>query len=422
MQMEAAERDDFLKHYLPAFVPDWSGAHLTWAWSRFREQSIFFPWYRKDAAARIPRDLPSPEQLHWSVMEFFRAGDAYRRAYRPPFVFDCAQAVTNVKANMVVMTARTDVLDRYVDKMPPVPQNVRVLRPQDKPAAQAALAEIFRTQARGVAPPIAGATPMPGRIWADYLQVDGGSLYARRNTDGQGRPIVFVHASAGSSFAMDRFMEPFIGQHPVLAVDLPGNGESDNPMGAELTVAAQAKYLAQAIRAAGYPEVDCYGHWGGAAVAIEFAAQNGGMVKNLAIPNVMMPEGADLAELLANYTPAFEPDPAGTHLIKAWHMVRDQELFAPWYKRDKAHAIKNVDSAQLAPEVIHRRTVDLFKMGDLYRAAYAAHFTYPAAQRLKDTRCRVLFGAVDDAATKQGLAAVGTRGVVGQSLAAFFAG
>jgi pimeloyl-ACP methyl ester carboxylesterase len=326
-----------------------------------------------------------------------------------------------MKANMVIMTARTDVLDRYADKMPPPPKNVTVLRPKDKPESHLVLADSFRKHAAGAAPAPAATAPMPGRIWAEYFQVDGGSLYARRNTDGKGRPIVFVHASAASSFSMDRFMQPFIGKRPVLAVDLPGNGESDNPMGPELTVAAQAKYLAQAIRAAGYTEIDCFGHWGGAAVAIELAAQNKSLVKNLAIPNVMMPEGEYLAELLANYTPEFTPEWAGTHLVKAWHMVRDQELFAPWFKRDKAHAIKNVDTFQLAPEVIHRRTVDLFKMGDLYRAAYAAHFKYPAAQRLADTTCRVLFGAADDTVTKKGLAAVGARGVSGMALAEFFA-
>ena len=42
------EKESFLKEYLPPFQPDWSGSHLSWLWSRYREQLIFFPWYAKN--------------------------------------------------------------------------------------------------------------------------------------------------------------------------------------------------------------------------------------------------------------------------------------------------------------------------------------------------------------------------------------
>jgi pimeloyl-ACP methyl ester carboxylesterase len=364
-------------------------------------------------------DIPSPDRLHWAVMEFFRAGDAYRRAYRTAFVFDSANAVRNMKANMVIMTARTDVLDRYHEKMPTPPANVQTLRPKDMVEAKTMFTEILRKHASGKAPPIARTEPRSGKIWAEYLPVDGGSLYARRNTDGRGRPIVFIHASAASSFSMDRYMTPFIGKRPVLAVDLPGNGESDNPMGKKVTVDAQARYLAQAIKAAGYSDVDVFGHWGGGSVGVELAVQNPALVKSLAVPTLMVTDPAYRDDLLANYTPAIVPDEVGGHLLKVWHMVRDQELFSPWYKRKKENAIAP-HPEDIDPVVIHRRTVDLFKAIDIYQAAYAAHFTYPALERIAKTTCPVLLGDPMYDGAKKALAAVGSRGVAGKSLAEFF--
>lgn len=244
---------------------------------------------------------------------------------------------------------------------------------------------------------------MPGKIWQEYFQVDGGSIYARRNTDSTGRPIVFIHASAGSSYSMDKFMKPLIGKRPVIAFDLPGNGESDNPMGTTVTVEGQAKYLAQAIKAAGYTEVDLFGYWGGCAVAVELAVQNPDLVKHVATPTLMVLPDAVRDEYLAHYTPTIELEDYGIHWLKVWNMVRDQELFSPWYIRKKEHIIRDHEP-NIAPAVIHRRTVDLFKALDIYQSAYGAHFSYPMLKKLPQVACPIL---LNDAAggTRQALTA-----------------
>lgn len=36
-------------------------------------------------------------------------------------------------------------------------------------------------------------------------------------------------------------------------------------------------------------------------------------------------------ELVANYTPDIQPVWYGGHLLEAWHLMRDQGLFWPWY-------------------------------------------------------------------------------------------
>ncbi|HEY0940234.1 MAG TPA: alpha/beta fold hydrolase [Steroidobacter sp.] len=386
------QREEILANYFTPLGCDWSGSHLTWAWARMREQVIFFPWYRKDTASRIEMDLPPPAVLHDWLMELMRAGDAYRKAYRAAFTFDCAQAVRTTRANTVITTTRTDVLNPCMDALPPVPANVLTRRPETDAQSRALTIQTLLAHP-SPQPNVANrsAKPMPGRIWADYLQVNGVSIYCRRSTEGEGRPIVMVHPSVESSLSMDRYMQPLIGRRPLLAVDLPGNGESDSG-GTEISVETQARMLGQAIRAAGYDEVELFGHQGGGYVAVELACQEPGLVKHVAAPTMAILDDARRQEYIELYAPAIELEEYGAHLIKAWNMLRDQELFEPWYKRTREH-IRRDSEPDIAPEVIHRRVMDLFKCIDIYQAVHLAHFTYPVLEKLKQVRCPVLIGS-----------------------------
>lgn len=77
VQLTDAERSNILGKYLPPLVPSWDGSHLAWLWARVREQTVFFPWHERSAATRMDFDMPEPNRLHASLMEFLRAGDHY---------------------------------------------------------------------------------------------------------------------------------------------------------------------------------------------------------------------------------------------------------------------------------------------------------------------------------------------------------
>lgn len=407
VNMEKNLVEEILENYFVPLEYNWSGSHLTWAWARFREQLIFFPWYRDDLAARMDNGLPPPERLHTAVIEFLRSGPGYRKPYRAAFTQDPINSVKEMKAKCVIMSPKTDVLYEGLDRMPPPPDSVSVYRPDTGPDAIEILKRVLRENpSPKPAPKVAKTEPVPGKLWGEYVQVGGGSLYCRRNTDGEGRPVVFVHASAASSFSMDRYMEPLIGKRPVVAVDLPGNGESDNPMGLDLTVEKQASFLAEAIHALGYDDVDVFGTWGGGTVAVELAVQHPDLVKHVAVPSIMAMElkGDALEEMSSKYTPDIPFDEFGAHWIFAWNMVRDQELFSPWYER-KAENIARFGEPDIDPAVIQRRTLDLFKCYDIYQAAYKAAFAYPMSERLPKLQCPLLLGSPDSGMTKAAVAA-----------------
>ena len=385
--------DDILANYLPPYEMDWAGTHLTWTWARMREQLIFFPWYKKDAASRMPMDLPDKESLHESVMDLLITGDHYRNPYRAAFTHDSVDAVAELTTPTVIMSAKTDVLNPHLQNLPPLPAGVTVEEPVDFVAAEDRVHALFKEHAKAQDFAPSAAAPLSGKLYADFLQVDGASFYCRRNDEGSGRPIVFIHASAGSSRSGDRWLAPFIGNRPVLAIDLPGNGDSDQaiePSG--LTTEQQAAWLARAIKAAGYESVDILGHWGGGSVGIELALQEPSLVNRIAAPSLMIFDDATRDDYLANYTPDIVLDEYGGHLVHVWNTCRDQELYGPWFKRKKDNVLWGHEP-DIAPEVLHQRLVDVFKAGPVYPAAYAAHFKYPMADKLPQVGCPVLVGS-----------------------------
>jgi pimeloyl-ACP methyl ester carboxylesterase len=401
LQMEQAEIDAILENYFAKLTIDWSGSHLTFVWARMRNQYVFFPWFRTEVAARMDYDMPPPEHIHEAVMEILRAGDHYRGPYRAAFTFSAAEAVQQAKAPAVVMTSKQDVLFPGMARMPTPAASVRTMEPETHAASEDLLEQLLLETPGPNAPAVAPTKPLKGRTHAEFIPVEGGDLYARRNTDVGGRPIVFQHASASSSWGCDRLMQHFIGRRPVLAVDLPGNGESGDLIGAdEDVVARQAAFLAQAIRQLGYSEVDFFGDWGGGTVGVELAVQEPDLVKHLAVPNLVFLEADNRDEYAQRYTPEIVIDENGCHFIKVWNMVRDQTLYAPWFERKKANIIRSGEP-DIAPEVIHRRTLDLLKCGDRYRALYAAHFSYPILQRLTDVQCPILLGSPGSPASQR---------------------
>jgi pimeloyl-ACP methyl ester carboxylesterase len=103
-------RADLLAHYLPKFEPKWDGSHLTWLWARLREQTIFFPWYRPGLEMRMNFDVPPPEALQRGVVEFLRAGDNYRAAYRAAFAFRGDVALERAQVPVLVTANSFDPL------------------------------------------------------------------------------------------------------------------------------------------------------------------------------------------------------------------------------------------------------------------------------------------------------------------------
>jgi pimeloyl-ACP methyl ester carboxylesterase len=267
-----AEREDILAHYLPPLEVRWDGSHLAWLWARMREQYVFFPWYRPRLAARMDMDMPPPEGIQKALVEMLRAGDHYRVAYRAAFTFAGGAALGDMRVPTLVTASSHDPLSAHHQRIVSPAPCVRVSASAD--AAAAADACLAHLQAHpGEAPPVAPETaPIEGRLWHRMVDVAGGQLRAKCNTDAAGRPVLVQHDAAGSSDVVAGVAASLIGRRPVLALDLPGHGESDNPLGErDITVARYREVVAQALDSLGWDRVDFYGMWGGGLVGLDMA-------------------------------------------------------------------------------------------------------------------------------------------------------
>lgn len=386
-----AMRAELLEHYLPPFEPKWDGSHLTWLWARLREQTIFFPWYRKDLASRMDFDLPSPEKLQDSTLEFLRAGDQYRVAYRAAFAYRGAAALSEIRAPTLVTATAFDPLREDLGRIERPSPAVEVVPGGTADETLVLCADFLARHPAPEPPPPPATAPLAGRTWQQMVDVPGGQLRLRRNDEAPGRVVLLQHDAASSSDQVEPVAQSLIGHRPVIALDLPGHGESDNTIGEEdVTVERYVEVVRQALDALGIQECDFHGLWGGGLVGLELALQDA-RVRRLVMSDVLWHDEALREELQAHYTPAIEPVWYGGHLLHAWHLLRDQGLFWPWFRRTRAGILWK--EPHVDPAMVHARLVSLFKAPRMWRLAYQAHFAYPLAERLATVRQPTLLSA-----------------------------
>lgn len=381
VMMAEGEKLDIVEHYLPAFVPVWDGSHLTWLWARMREQTIFFPWYAKSLAARLRGNVPPSATLHSGLLDFMRSGDHYRVGYRAAFLMRSDVALREMRVPMLVTAYDTDVLATHLPRIRHASPSVTV---QGGGTVEQTL-DLCRDYIQRHTPPegpgISSPVALRGRLHQDYVTLADGQLRLRRNDEGEGRCVLVLHDALGSSDTVATLAAGFIGRRPVIALELPGHGESDDLLtSSERTVEAYAAVIDAALDKLGLKDLDIVGVGVGASVGLELALRNRARVHALAFVGVAHVDADHAADLIEKFTPSIEPDWFGGYLLHAWYVVRDQALFWPWYERTSAGVV--LQEPQVDPVRIQQRVLELFRSRGNWARAFAAQFAYPLSSRL----------------------------------------
>ena len=118
-----------------------------------------------------------------------------------------------------------------------------------------------------------------------------GQLLIREINPGIGTPLVCLHATAYSSQSFLPLLMAYDDRRHVLAVDLPGYGDSDGPT-EPVTIEEYASAIAE-----GLPDgvVDIFGYHTGVVVAVELAIQQPDRVKALVLMGVPYFRALDFA-------------------------------------------------------------------------------------------------------------------------------
>lgn len=390
--MTEPDRQDFIEHYLPPLQPKWDGSHLTWLWARMREQTIFFPWYRKSNAARLSFDVPPAEGLHNALLDFMRAGDHYRVGYRAAFTMRSDLALRQTTTPMLVTAADTDVLSADLDKVKHPASCVTVTKGGTAEQTLDLCRDFIKRHKPPKMPRSSSNSGLRGRLWQDYVDLEAGQLRIRRNDDADGRPVLIIHEPGGSTESINRLAAGFIGHRPVLAINLPSHGESDNtlPRG-KVTIAGFAKAIDEALQNLDIDEVDIIGIGGSAFIALELASFAKNRIKRTVMLSPVLASTTLRNELIEHYTPEIKPVWYGGHLVEAWYVVRDQSLFWPWFRAKRSHIIHQ--DTELDPMRVQVKLLDLFRSDGMWRHAHQASFAYPWDKKLAKHREPILLAS-----------------------------
>jgi pimeloyl-ACP methyl ester carboxylesterase len=140
--------------------------------------------------------------------------------------------------------------------------------------------------------------------------------------------------------------------------------------------------------AMGIDRFDVYGAHTGARIACEVAARAPNRVRAVVLDGIKEYDDATRERILARYAPRVAPDDHGTHLVWAFHFVRDQALYFPHFERNPAHRLPGF----MPPaRVLHDATIEVLKALDTYALPYLAAFRYRARERLPHVEAPVLF-------------------------------
>lgn len=338
----ADEQKAILPHQLYRFVPQVDGTHLMWAWSRFRDGWLFFPWSQRDLAHRRQLDFPGPDVIHrLQIMELLRSRESHLHIYPGVFAWDGAQAIAGIDHPTWIGTTADDQLFPHMDRLPAGSPHVQVHR-----LPIGARGEVLQAQARWTlahlpAASAPAASPVAGAAADGELRAySGGLLVQGRGLDQSGSAMVLLHG-AGASGDCERVRLQGSPDGPVFTVDLPGHGDSPGDV---LSCDGAARQLGQALDDLGLKGVQVRARGYGAAVAAHWALHcaarrdpGGCRPLRLDLEEVAMCDPATRSRWLAHYAAPIVPVWDGSHLIALWHAVRDRELFHPWFERQRTH-------------------------------------------------------------------------------------
>ena len=349
-----AEQEELLRAYLPPFRPSWDGVHVAWLWARVRDQFTFFPWYAAGNLGRLPRD-PPPLDFHQLVVEdFLRAGDHYRPAYAAAFRFDGIGPLARVQVPVAIVAREDDLLFPHLDRLPDtLPDRIAVHRlGADRDAWGAAVGDIMAAHPGQATAPQPAADPLGARqVRRRFMETPAGAAHVRFAGPQDGRPVVLLHRTPGQAAELDdRLMR--LGRHgPAIAIDLPGNGESDlaEPTGLSGIIA----WIGGCLDALGIRDCDLAGEGTGAAFAAALAADGPVAVRRLTLAQA--PAGADgnPESSGAPACPDLRPRWDGAHLAAAWYWARDSLLYRRWDARTAAGAWRLPDDPPVG--LLHAR-------------------------------------------------------------------
>jgi pimeloyl-ACP methyl ester carboxylesterase len=203
-----------------------------------------------------------------------------------------------------------------------------------------------------------------------FVTLSGGRQVHYRRA-GSCAPVVLLHATPDSSAAHEDFRP----DGPVIALDVPGYGESDPLQVAEPSMQDYASALRDTFDALHLESAAIVGWGSGATMAEAFSRVYPERVTSVRMHDAVECSAEERDSVLANYALSLAPEWDGTHLVRAWMIRRDMHVFRPWFARLPAARLA---AGLPSSDELHREFVDLLRAGNHWGDAERAAVRYTA--------------------------------------------
>lgn len=327
-----ADRDDLAQNYLPPFVPSHDASHLMALWWRMREQTLFFPWYNRQAEARMVFGIRSPEETTAACLDFMAAGDHYRKGYGAALAAVCQDYLDVLRIKTLITAVKADPLWVDVGRAKVAPP-VTVER-HDEMEPLLAMARAFIEQGLSATPFDMNTVAQTG-----IRRIEGGSVASHHGGPGavpKALAIPDLGSEAACSYSV--WNEAAI---PVCAANPAGHGLSnDDAAFVEhgdikmlMTMGLGIAHLPALMQR--YPNAKI-------------------LAADLLYPN------QDEDTYLAQYIPDMTPHANGAHLASAFLATRSALVFWPWFETAPGnaipgeHLVRDADALQYSTRALLR--------------------------------------------------------------------
>jgi pimeloyl-ACP methyl ester carboxylesterase len=377
------ECERFFGGYFQPIPPTPLGGQYAETWTRFRDQSIWFPWTNRTPEHLNRYDLSPPHSTHLWASMYFEAAEHYTPAYRAASFYG-ARAIA-AAAELTVPAAfcatETDMLHPHLDRLPPMRDGQAIVPiGSSYERKRQLIAERFALYgADGPAPADRDAIRSSTGVARQFVDGDAGQLHLRHAGDRGAPPLLLLHDAPGSGEQAEALVAELAMRFFVVAPDLPGNGESDAFASAPDADTLAGSALAVLDRL-GIERAVVYGIGFGASIALALADRHPDRAAALVVQGLALPDAEERADMQARYAPPVAIEPDGAHWYRTWLMLRDMQVYWPWYNRTLAGQ-RRVD-ADFGARPLHRRTMDVMRAHASYGQLIHAALDHDAAAAL----------------------------------------
>ncbi|MDH7973255.1 alpha/beta fold hydrolase [Sphingomonas sp. AR_OL41] len=374
----------FFGTYFREMPPSELGGHYAEAWTRFRDQAIWFPWTNRLPENHNPYDLSPPHSTHLWVSMFLDAADHYAPAYRAASYWGgrAINAAAALTLPAVFCATTTDMLYSHLERLPPLKPNQSIAEIGDSYECKRELISesVARFGAEGPAPADCDAVASTSGIARQFNDGTQGQIHLRTCGDRTAPTLLLLHDAPGSAEQAEPLIAELATRFFVIAPDLPGSGESD-PMAPVPTVDDFADEVAALLSRLDVAIATVHGIGFGSSVALALARRHAGLVTAVVLQGLALPDEGERVTMLASYAVPISIEPDGAHWYRTWLMLRDSQIYWPWYDHRLA-SLRRVP-ADFTARRLNRWTMDVMRARESYHHLIHAALEDDAAVALK---------------------------------------